>query len=1046
MKFSKKLQHYVNQKYSQHYLSYKELKKAIKLITGSDTSSYTINEVTSNFGNIRALAGPTYRPAESRFMDLLNHELDKINSFSNIMYSDIKDSLKEIQEYTFQIGADLGLNFNQDSLPEKIPGQSSVGNDTGNSPSNVLFQVGISKELLEDLVSPLEEQLENRGNDLVFLESYQQLNYTGFRKITKKYDKMNKSSSSSWYLARLARESFMNLNLDLLLEKLSNCYSRIQELKKALKLRELGRGEERVEQFASQDSPEVHSKHLILAEDVMKVKVLLAKTVPLVSVGLLTIQDGERLPPASSPQSSLSSQRVAGSKASLLALQTSTVSYLYFDNGDFSEYHRIQEIRKRLSSVGNQSNSQCEEALSTRIQAYSDEKIVPRKYLDFTFRLRWYGENEGSPDQWLNLDWIHPMEPSCSSAEWFEQSQSPCFSRPPTSEGSKSFVASKTLLIQQKDVFHIIRTFGTLSRESKNPSLACRFELSSYLGEAGRNLTQDQIMLLTCFIDFINFRKLGPFSHLWFHRTTFASQNKLICIHVDTHLKTTPEMDSELIIDENARRDFPGMAIRGGKYEPAEAKSVDVMELESNMETEPEPKAKSKTNGEKDNNELGNSSLFNSKPSIMYNTFVVSPQTEALVSESIKTISHGILSISFAAGAVSQATPNGNAAPISSAREFLKDVLGLASVSEVSGFSNLETCTALLHSSNLKHLPHWFNFIAIESETQQETEVQREANFPSNSEPQTFQSLNRSLSLSREIAGGKLPQELEKPISNPTIMPKIDVLHTGKNARILHDQEATAQREANLLSNSLSSLNSSQTLNNLPTPLCQVPPKPKHTQVQVFPHTLQMPLLPNDVEPRMQIGRTSIINRITRFLGGLPFMGQRELSEGGRGRTLKASVSSAVRVEPKTFFANERTLLQWMNMSVLLATISVSLLSFGTQVGRICGMIMSPVAIFFIAYSYHIYLKRNRALERKEPISYNDRFGPTLLVFSLIISLTSVLLLNIMVGGHKQHFKDFRDQFGDEYSAFPHRQPGKDSSLIGPGNYSLTGQGNYLYY
>lgn len=62
--------------------------------------------------------------------------------------------------------------------------------------------------------------------------------------------------------------------------------------------------------------------------------------------------------------------------------------------------------------------------------------------------------------------------------------------------------------------------------------------------------------------------------------------------------------------------------------------------------------------------------------------------------------------------------------------------------------------------------------------------------------------------------------------------------------------------------------------------------------------------------------------------------------------------SAAVRVEPKTFFANERTLLQWMNTAVLLSTISITLLNFGTSTGRLAGLIMAPVALFFIIYSF----------------------------------------------------------------------------------------------
>eukprot|EP00920_Eleutheroschizon_duboscqi_P042880 GHVT01102114.1.p1 GENE.GHVT01102114.1~~GHVT01102114.1.p1 ORF type:complete len:155 (+),score=33.73 GHVT01102114.1:375-839(+) len=93
MKFSKQLSAYSNAEYRQYYIAYKDLKKAIKLITGADTSTYTIQEVTTNFGNTKALAGSIYRPPESRFQDLLNHELEKINKFTDITANAIFDVL-----------------------------------------------------------------------------------------------------------------------------------------------------------------------------------------------------------------------------------------------------------------------------------------------------------------------------------------------------------------------------------------------------------------------------------------------------------------------------------------------------------------------------------------------------------------------------------------------------------------------------------------------------------------------------------------------------------------------------------------------------------------------------------------------------------------------------------------------------------------------------------------------------------------------------------------------------------------------------------------
>jgi uncharacterized membrane protein YidH (DUF202 family) len=133
-----------------------------------------------------------------------------------------------------------------------------------------------------------------------------------------------------------------------------------------------------------------------------------------------------------------------------------------------------------------------------------------------------------------------------------------------------------------------------------------------------------------------------------------------------------------------------------------------------------------------------------------------------------------------------------------------------------------------------------------------------------------------------------------------------------------------------------------------------------------------------------------------------------------------------VKVEPKTFFANERTLLQWLSMSVLLLFAALALLSDagGPDVGTagtasrttpaslapndanrdaesigasgasgasrnasfLGGAALAPVSIAFMAYALWTYLWRARRIARREPSArYDDVAGPTTLVVVLVI-------------------------------------------------------------
>jgi uncharacterized membrane protein YidH (DUF202 family) len=63
-----------------------------------------------------------------------------------------------------------------------------------------------------------------------------------------------------------------------------------------------------------------------------------------------------------------------------------------------------------------------------------------------------------------------------------------------------------------------------------------------------------------------------------------------------------------------------------------------------------------------------------------------------------------------------------------------------------------------------------------------------------------------------------------------------------------------------------------------------------------------------------------------------------------------------IKVEPKVFFANERTFLAWLHISIILAGASIAILAFADEDNpgsQLYGIIMLPVAIAFIVYSMY---------------------------------------------------------------------------------------------
>ncbi len=82
-----------------------------------------------------------------------------------------------------------------------------------------------------------------------------------------------------------------------------------------------------------------------------------------------------------------------------------------------------------------------------------------------------------------------------------------------------------------------------------------------------------------------------------------------------------------------------------------------------------------------------------------------------------------------------------------------------------------------------------------------------------------------------------------------------------------------------------------------------------------------------------------------------------------------------MRLEPKTFFANERTFLSWLHMAVTLGSISAALLGFagtegashglGAHLVEIISLILLPVAMAMCGYAIFVFVWRGQMIAKK---------------------------------------------------------------------------------
>lgn len=133
-----------------------------------------------------------------------------------------------------------------------------------------------------------------------------------------------------------------------------------------------------------------------------------------------------------------------------------------------------------------------------------------------------------------------------------------------------------------------------------------------------------------------------------------------------------------------------------------------------------------------------------------------------------------------------------------------------------------------------------------------------------------------------------------------------------------------------------------------------------------------------------------------------------------------------VKIEPKGYFAVERTFLLWMvcfkhfifvfclismalvetpyiyflqHSSLWLFGASLTILSFPWENDPVriwYGAMILPVALAFSTYAIYQYIRRVRMLKRKAPGPYEDLVGPTILSIFLMCSICGQFFLKLL--------------------------------------------------
>eukprot|EP00580_Thalassiosira_gravida_P011140 CAMPEP_0201642784 /NCGR_PEP_ID=MMETSP0493-20130528/26979_1 /ASSEMBLY_ACC=CAM_ASM_000838 /TAXON_ID=420259 /ORGANISM="Thalassiosira gravida, Strain GMp14c1" /LENGTH=254 /DNA_ID=CAMNT_0048117057 /DNA_START=41 /DNA_END=805 /DNA_ORIENTATION=- len=121
------------------------------------------------------------------------------------------------------------------------------------------------------------------------------------------------------------------------------------------------------------------------------------------------------------------------------------------------------------------------------------------------------------------------------------------------------------------------------------------------------------------------------------------------------------------------------------------------------------------------------------------------------------------------------------------------------------------------------------------------------------------------------------------------------------------------------------------------------------------------------------------------------------INAGGIG-TLVLPRKVPMKLEPKVYFANERTFLAWLHVVLILAAASLTIITYSTSEdmgSQLYGIVLLPVSVAYIFYALWQYRRRSLMIKHREPGPFIDVVGPTTLTVIIMASITAQFFLKL---------------------------------------------------
>jgi len=107
-------------------------------------------------------------------------------------------------------------------------------------------------------------------------------------------------------------------------------------------------------------------------------------------------------------------------------------------------------------------------------------------------------------------------------------------------------------------------------------------------------------------------------------------------------------------------------------------------------------------------------------------------------------------------------------------------------------------------------------------------------------------------------------------------------------------------------------------------------------------------------------------------------------------------IPTSIQVEGKVWFANERTWISWLNISVLLATLSLALFNASKdQVAQNFAYAYALISIGVLIYGYVLYQRRITMIQKRDPGHFDNIAGPVVISSLLFFAILANFIIRV---------------------------------------------------